>query len=70
MKIEIDSSDLQKIYDTLFKANSYFKFRDQMNAVLHVSAARSTPLASLIEAEKERLRIILVENNIDTSQGH
>lgn len=70
MKIEIDSSDLQKIYDALFKADSYFQFRDHMNAVLHISATRSTPLTSLIEAEKERLRIILIENDIDTTQGH
>lgn len=70
MKIEIDSSDLQKIYDALFKANSFFQFRDHMNAVLHISATRPSPLASLIETEKERLRTILVENEIDTTQGH
>lgn len=70
MNIEIDSSDLQKIYDALFKANSYFQFRDHMNAVLHISATRSTPLASLVEAEKERLGVILIENNIDTAQDH
>lgn len=70
MKIEIDSSDIQKIYDALFKASSYFQFRDHMNAVLHISTTRSTPLTSLIETEKERLRTILIENNIDTTQGH
>ncbi len=67
--LEVESSDMLKIFDALAKANSYFVKRDEMNAAIHLAdTARYSPITSTVESAKERLGHILVDNNVDMKE--
>ena len=59
MKIEVYHSDLLKIFDAIAKARDFHVLRDEMNAKLHMSECRYSPLTSTLVAETERLTKIL-----------
>lgn len=60
MKIEVETSDLEKIGDALVAAHRFFLNRDTMNAAVHqAESVRYSPLTSTVEAEAERVAAIL-----------
>ncbi len=67
--VEVESSDLLKIFDALAKANNYLVKRDEMNAAIHLAKhARYSPITTEVESAKERLGHILVDNNVDMKE--
>ena len=62
MKVSVEESDLQKIYDVLAKNVEYHMRRDDMNAALHMSITRYSPLTSETAAAMERLGLMMSEN--------
>ena len=58
-RIEVHRGDLEKVYDALDNAVRHHKARDEMNAALHLAAPRYSPLASQLEAAKERIGALL-----------
>jgi hypothetical protein len=58
-KIEIDSSDLEKIRDALLDCAGFFQHRDDMNAFVHCSKPRLSPLTSKVIAAEERCAVLL-----------
>lgn len=59
MVIEVHRSDLGKVLDVLDKAVDFHHHRDMMNAALHLSGVRYTPLTSELEANRQRVRDLL-----------
>lgn len=59
MKVEVDTSDLEKIKDAMDKAERFFMSRDSMNAQVHLGEPRWSPITSLVMAEHERLANLL-----------
>ena len=57
--MEVYRSDLLKIHDALQMAKDFHVLRDDMNAKLHMSTCRYSPLTSTLVAEDERLKRIL-----------
>lgn len=67
--LEVDSSDLLKIFDALARANKYLVYRDEMNAAIHLAdTTRYSPITSVVESAKERLGHILVDNQVDMKE--
>lgn len=59
-KIEVETSDLEKIADALGAAHRFFLNRDTMNAAVHLAeSVRYSPLTSTVEAEVERVAALL-----------
>lgn len=62
MKVTVDSSDLEKIQDILIAAVSYHERKDEMNAATHLAEnVRYSPLTSRLQAEEQRIAVILDE---------
>lgn len=59
--MEIQKSDLQKVYNTLEKVVEFLKLRDEMNATLHLGVPIYSPLTVNAMAELERLSKLLKE---------
>ena len=60
MEIEVDTSDLEKILDTLHANAAFHKHRDLMNSALHLAQeCRYSPLTSETFAAEERLTAIM-----------
>lgn len=57
-KIEVEKSDLLKILDALEGAKDFHVLRDEMNAKLHKSEVRYSPLTTTLINEHIRLRHI------------
>jgi len=61
-KVEIDRSDLEKMYDALCGATEFHVKRDEMNAALHQAGqTRYSPLTSTLEAERDRAGALIRE---------
>ena len=70
MDINVDSSDLLKIFDALQKANKYLVKRDEMNAAIHLATTpRYSPITSTVESAKERLCHIQVDAEVDMNEA-
>lgn len=67
-KIEIDRSDLQKIYDALHAATVFFEKRDQMNSQIHLSETRYSPITSRLQNEGQRIRNLLFNETNETHE--
>jgi hypothetical protein len=63
-RIEIDTSDLLKLYDTLQANLAYHRHRDTMNAAIHLGVARYSPITTSTEASRDRLAAILDEAGV------
>jgi len=62
MKITVDTTDLEKIEDTLGVVHTFMQRRDEMNAAVHLAEnVRYSPITSNVQASLERLGQILVE---------
>lgn len=57
--MEVDRSDLQKVYDALDACETHLVRRDEMNAALHLGTTRLSPLTTRVVNEKTRLENIL-----------
>lgn len=69
MKLEIDSSDLDRIADAMAAALRYHRHRDAMNAELHLaSETRYSPLTSELEGAQERIARIRAQGQEPTVQ--
>ncbi len=55
----IEESELYKVWDALGEATRFHILRDEMNAVLHKSEVRYSPLTSTLIAEETRLGNLL-----------
>lgn len=62
--IEVDSSDLLKLWDAMSGAELFLARRDQMNGAVHLGEVRYSPLTVLVRTEAERLQRILAEAGI------
>lgn len=59
-KVEVESSDLEKVLDVLERNSVFHHRRDEMNAEVHLSRdVRYSPITSETEAAKERVSKIL-----------
>ena len=57
---DVDLGDLQKIYDALGEASEFFRYRDRMNARVHLAKeTRFSPLTSVVDMARERLETII-----------
>lgn len=63
-KIEVQSSDLLKIYDALEANEKFHLLRDEMNAAIHKSEPRYSPLTTTTTNEKRRLAALLTKDGI------
>jgi len=62
--MNVDRSDLYKIWDALLASNEFLKRRDEMNAVLHLAKEiRYSPLTTETMSAVQRLETILREDN-------
>lgn len=59
--MEIERSDLEKVMDALDEARAFFELRDEMNSKIHLGVPRYSPITSKIQAETDRLKMLLVE---------
>ena len=59
-KIEVDRSDLLKIYDALVSAEGFFMKRDEMNSEIHLGDVRFSPITSRIQAAVIRANKLLI----------
>ncbi len=58
--MEIQRSDLEKIYDAINEATEFFKRRDEMNAKIHLAEEiRYSPITSRLINERMRLEVLL-----------
>lgn len=60
MKLSVDRSDLEKVFDVLQVAELHHRQRDMSNGALHLAKeTRYSPLTSELSAAVDRLRAIL-----------
>lgn len=63
-EITVDSSDLEKILDTLQRCDEFFTNRDRMNAAGHLAQdVRFSPLTSSVSASRDRLLNIVYQGD-------
>lgn len=68
-EIKIQRSDLEKIYDCLQLNYRFHLHRDEMNAAVHQGEhCRFSPLTSTTGAERDRLRLILENENLNSRE--
>ena len=53
--LQIEESELQKIYDVLEETTRFHILRDEMNSVLHEAEVRYSPLTLTLINEETRL---------------
>lgn len=57
--IPVHRSDLEKILDTLDRAESFHRHRDEMNAAVHLAETRYSPLTGELSAQVDRVGSLL-----------
>ena len=58
--VEVQESDLNKVYDALHLTGEFFKHRDVMNAQVHKAAeTRYSPITSTVLAELDRVKALI-----------
>jgi hypothetical protein len=63
VKYEVDSSDMQKVYDTLLNNETFHRHRDEMNGAIHLAqVVRFSPLTSETIAARERVESMMQSN--------
>lgn len=62
----VHKSDLEKISDALEHAVEHHEAKDEMNAALHLSEPRYSPLTTLLRNAYSRTRDILDEINAES----
>jgi len=60
-KMTVERAGLEKVHDALMEAFEFLKYRDLMNARIHLAReVRFSPITSMVETELDRVKCWLV----------